>query len=57
LLRRFVFVALFSLFLLPGVANVLAPLMDRRRQAWHDKVASSIVVVVAPTSRPPRSMG
>ncbi|HXQ61710.1 MAG TPA: RDD family protein [Acidimicrobiales bacterium] len=43
LLRRFVFFALyFGLILF--VLNALSPLWDRRRQAWHDKVARSCVV-------------
>jgi uncharacterized RDD family membrane protein YckC len=43
LLRRFIFVATyFGLILF--VLNALSPLWDRRRQAWHDKVARTCVV-------------
>ncbi len=45
-LRRFLYVILFALFFVPGVLNALSPLWDRRRQAWHDKAASSDVVKV-----------
>jgi uncharacterized RDD family membrane protein YckC len=43
-LRRFVYQVLFLPFGIPGVINALSPLWDRRRQAWHDKVANSVVV-------------
>ncbi len=46
LLRRFVFYALFWLFFIPGVVNVLSPLWDRRRQAWHDKLVATEVIRV-----------
>jgi uncharacterized RDD family membrane protein YckC len=43
LLRRFIFfVTYFGLILF--IANALSPLWDRRRQAWHDKVARTCVV-------------
>jgi uncharacterized RDD family membrane protein YckC len=43
LLRRFVFFATyFGLILF--VLNALSPLWDRRRQAWHDKIARTDVV-------------
>lgn len=44
LVRRFVFDLLFALFLVPGVLNVLSPLWDRRRQAWHEKLGHTCVV-------------
>ena len=45
LLRRFVFFATyFGLILF--VINALSPLWDRRRQAWHDKLVHSCVVIV-----------
>ena len=43
-LRRFVYQVLFLPFGIPGLINALSPLWDRRRQAWHDKVANSVVV-------------
>ena len=42
--RRFIFLILFELFFFPGVVNALWPLGDRRRQAWHDKAVTSVVV-------------
>jgi uncharacterized RDD family membrane protein YckC len=36
------------LFYVPFVLDSLAPLWDQRRQAWHDKVASSVVVDLRP---------
>lgn len=45
-LRRFVYLILFFLLFLPGLINVLSPLWDKRRQAWHDKIGSSDVVKV-----------
>jgi uncharacterized RDD family membrane protein YckC len=45
LLRRFIFFATyFGLILF--VINAFSPLWDRRRQAWHDKIARSCVVSV-----------
>ena len=45
LLRRFFFFATyFGLILF--VLNVVSPLWDPRRRAWHDKVARSCVVNV-----------
>ena len=39
----------FYIFLvIPYVLDNLAPLWDKRRQAWHDKVAGSIVVDLKP---------
>ncbi|HLG92062.1 MAG TPA: RDD family protein [Acidimicrobiales bacterium] len=46
--RRLVFEALFVL-LVPGLVNVVLPLVDRRRQALHDKAAASVVVQVSGT--------
>jgi uncharacterized RDD family membrane protein YckC len=44
LLRAFVYEALLVACLVPGVINGLSPLWDKRRQAWHDHVANSVVV-------------
>ncbi len=46
LLRRFIYEILFIAFVIPGIINVLSPLWDKRRQAWHDKAASSDVIKV-----------
>jgi uncharacterized RDD family membrane protein YckC len=35
-------------FAIPYLLDSLAPLWDRRRQAWHDKVAHSVVVDLRP---------
>jgi uncharacterized RDD family membrane protein YckC len=43
-LRRFVYTILWALLFIPGLINVLSPLWDKRRQAWHDKAASSDVI-------------
>lgn len=43
-LRRLVYLLLFYAYVLPGIANVLSPLWDRRSQGWHDKAARSVVV-------------
>jgi len=43
-LRRFVYLVLFYALFLPGLINVLSPLWDARRQAWHDKAANTLVV-------------
>ena len=43
-LRRFVYQVLFLPFGIPGLINGLSPLWDARRQAWHDKVANTLVV-------------
>ena len=34
----------FGLFFIGGCLDFLWPLWDRRRQAWHDKIAGTIVV-------------
>jgi uncharacterized RDD family membrane protein YckC len=42
---RTVMIGLFlALFVVGGCLDFLWPLWDRRRQAWHDKVAGTIVV-------------
>ena len=41
---RYAITFLFGLFVLPVVLDYLWPLWDRRNQALHDKVASSLVV-------------
>jgi uncharacterized RDD family membrane protein YckC len=44
-LGRWIVTAVFwSLLLLPGVVDVLAPLWGRKRQAWHDKAVGSAVI-------------
>lgn len=43
-LRRFIYSLLFALLFIPGLINVLSPLWDKRRQAWHDKAVSSDVI-------------
>jgi len=43
-LRRLVYVGLFYAYVLPGIANALSPLWDKRRQGWHDKAVRSVVV-------------
>jgi uncharacterized RDD family membrane protein YckC len=49
---RTLMVGLFlGLFLVGGVLDFFWPLWDRRRQAWHDKVAGTIVVRTAPRLR------
>ncbi len=46
LARRVFFFATYLGFGILFVINGLSPLWDRRRQAWHDKVAHSFVVSV-----------
>ncbi len=43
-LRRLVYLLLFYVYVLPGIANALSPLWDKRRQGWHDKAVRSVVV-------------
>ncbi|HEV3264145.1 MAG TPA: RDD family protein [Acidimicrobiales bacterium] len=43
-LRRFIYTILWALLFIPGLINVLSPLWDQRRQAWHDKAVSSDVI-------------
>jgi uncharacterized RDD family membrane protein YckC len=38
--------AFWVLAYVPGLLNLLWPLWDSRRQAWHDKLANSVVVTV-----------
>jgi uncharacterized RDD family membrane protein YckC len=45
-LRRLIYTVLWALLFIPGLINVLSPLWDRRRQAWHDKAVSSDVIKV-----------
>jgi uncharacterized RDD family membrane protein YckC len=44
--RRFIYEILWWLFFIPGLLNVLSPLWDARRQAWHDKAVNSVVIDV-----------
>lgn len=42
---RWVLMGVFWVFAyLPGLVNLLWPLWDSQRQAWHDKLANSVVV-------------
>jgi len=42
---RWIVAGLFWTFLyIPGILNLLWPLWDPQRQAWHDKIANSVVV-------------
>jgi uncharacterized RDD family membrane protein YckC len=44
-LLRWVLMGMFWISLyLPGLLNLLWPLWDQQRQAWHDKLANSVVV-------------
>jgi uncharacterized RDD family membrane protein YckC len=48
-LGRYLITLVFTLALVvPYVVDSLAPLWDRRRQAWHDKVARTVVVDLRP---------
>jgi uncharacterized RDD family membrane protein YckC len=48
-LGRYLITALFRVALyIPYILDSLAPLWDGRRQAWHDKVAHSVVVDLRP---------
>jgi uncharacterized RDD family membrane protein YckC len=50
---RTLMVGLFlGLFFVGGFLDFFWPLLDRRRQAWHDKVAGTIVVRVPSRLRP-----
>jgi uncharacterized RDD family membrane protein YckC len=44
LVRYLVYAALFFACVLPGVANVMSPLWDDHRQAWHDHAVGSVVI-------------
>jgi uncharacterized RDD family membrane protein YckC len=45
-IRGLIIGLLFAVCYLPGILDVLWPLWDPKRQAWHDKVAKSIVIDV-----------
>jgi uncharacterized RDD family membrane protein YckC len=46
---RLMITAVFQIvFYIPWILDSLAPLWDRRRQAWHDKVAHSVVIDLKP---------
>ena len=48
-LGRFLITLVFEIALfIPYIVDSLAPLWDRRRQSWHDKVAHSVVVDLKP---------
>jgi uncharacterized RDD family membrane protein YckC len=44
LVRWLVTFLFWSLLLVPGLLDALAPLWDRRRQAWHDKAVGTVVI-------------
>ena len=44
--RRLLYQILFLVLFVPGLLNVLSPLWDARRQAWHDKAVGTVVVKV-----------
>jgi len=44
LVRYLAYAALFFACVIPGVANVLSPLWDDHRQAWHDHAVGSLVI-------------
>lgn len=46
LVRSVVYVLFWMALFIPGLLNVLSPLSDRNRQAWHDHAVGSIVVEV-----------
>ena len=46
--RNLITVVFEALFSIPYILDSLAPLWDARRQAWHDKVAHSVVVDLKP---------
>lgn len=42
--RWVIYSVLWWCLFVPGLLNVLAPLWDQRRQAWHDRAVGSVVV-------------
>jgi uncharacterized RDD family membrane protein YckC len=46
--RNLITVVFHALLYVPYILDSLAPLWDGRRQAWHDKVAHSVVVDLKP---------
>jgi uncharacterized RDD family membrane protein YckC len=46
--RNLITVVFHALLYIPYILDSLAPLWDGRRQAWHDKVAHSVVVDLKP---------
>jgi uncharacterized RDD family membrane protein YckC len=44
--RRAVYLLLWAALFVPGIINVLSPLWDRKRQAWHDHAVGSVVIKV-----------
>jgi uncharacterized RDD family membrane protein YckC len=50
--REVVIAVLFLLCFIPLVLDMLSPLWDRRRQAWHDKIVSSVVLKGKPEAPP-----
>jgi uncharacterized RDD family membrane protein YckC len=48
-LGRFLITLVFEIALfIPYIVDSLAPLWDRRRQSWHDRVVHSVVVDLKP---------
>ena len=48
-LRWLVYSALWLVFTIPGLINVISPLWDKDRQAWHDHAARSVVLKIPRT--------
>ncbi len=46
LVRRFVFIVLFFIFVVPGIVNAVSPLWSRSWQAWHDYAGKSQVISI-----------
>ena len=44
--RRALYILLWAALFIPGLLNVLSPLWDRKRQAWHDHAVGSVVIKV-----------
>jgi hypothetical protein len=42
--RWMTYLALWAVFLIPGILNALSPIWDPRGQAWHDHAVGSIVL-------------
>ena len=46
--RSLIMTVFYVVFVVPYLIDNLSPLWDKRRQAWHDKVAGSIVIDLKP---------
>ena len=49
--REVVIAVLFLLCFIPLVLDMLSPLWDKRKQAWHDKIVSSVVLKGKPAAK------